>query len=60
MKKEVIKEAIRLLVIALENLDDMDIIFNERNLCLFNQTQEILAEVIEDLGSFMDEIKEAS
>jgi len=57
MKKGIIKEAIRLLTIASENLDDMNIILNERNEYLFNQTREILAEVIEDLGRLLkDEV----
>ena len=51
--KETIKEAIRLLTIASENLEDIDIFLNERNEYLFNRTREILAEVIEDLGRLL-------
>ena len=55
--KEAIKEAIRLLTIASENLDIMGILLevtlDERNIYLFNQTRKILAEVIEDLGRLL-------
>jgi len=51
--KETIKEAIRLLTIASENLEDIDIFLNEKNEYLLNRTREILAEVIEDLGRLL-------